>query len=172
MKIAYRKYASALAISAGLLAAASGAALADTKVYQADSICRGTLVPNLSTGAMPNNSSVTAAFIYCAINRDRTDLKPLSVQATVIDNSSLLIGDGNFTCNLLPVSRTGILGVAGGAVGTTGTNSAGQILSVPIPAVVLTDGTLTLKCKVPRKGVGDSASVLASIKVIEPDPTN
>jgi hypothetical protein len=163
---------SAFALSASFFLLTSGAALADTKVYQADSVCRGTLIPSLSSGTMPNNSSVTAAFIYCAINRDRTDLKPLSVHVTVIDNSSLLIGDGNFSCNLLPVSRTGILGAAGGTVVTAGTNSAGQILVVPIPAVVPVDGTLTLKCKVPRKGVGDTASVLASIKVIEPDPTN
>ena len=125
MKIAYRKFASAFAISAGLLTAASGSALADTKVYQADSICRGTLIPSLSTGAMPNNSSVTAVLVYCAINRDRTDSKPLAVQVTVIDNSSLVIGDGNFSCNLLPVSRAGSLGAAGGSVGTVGTNSSG-----------------------------------------------
>ena len=161
-----------LAATSGLLALTAGSALADSKVFQADSLCRGVLLPELSTGSLNNVSFVNAVTMYCAINRDRTDLKPTAVQVTVVDNSSVLIGDGNFTCSLHPVSRTGIAGVAGGSVGTTGTNSAGQILTLPIPAVVPVDGTLTLKCKVPRRGVGDPSSKISSIKVVEPDPTN
>lgn len=170
MKI--RALVSSLALAAGLSMLGSASAFADAKVYQADSICRGTLLPSLTTGVLGNNSLVTAVNMYCAINRDRTDLKPTSVQVAVTDNSSVLLGEGNFSCFLLPISRSGVAGAAGNAVGTSGTNSAGVVLTVPIPAVVPTDGTLTLKCRVPRRGAGDPASFISSIKVVEPDPTN
>ena len=166
------KSAPALFLMAGLLTIGSSAALADTKVYQADSVCRGALLPTLSTGVLANLSKFNPATVYCAINRDRTDQKPTLVQVAVIDSSSLLIGDGNFNCNLIPVSRTGVEGTPGGSAVTSGVNSAGQILTVPLPAVVPTDATLTLKCKVPRRGVADFSSVVASIKIVEPDPTN
>jgi hypothetical protein len=161
----------ALTAASGLMALTADSAFADTKVFQPDSICRGALLPELSTGTLVNTSFVNAVTIYCAINRDRTDLKPTLVQVTVVDNSSLLIGDGNFTCSLAPVSRNGVLGVSGGSVGTAGTNSVGQTLTLPIP-VVGVDGTLTLKCKVPRRGAGDPISKITSIKIVEPDPTN
>jgi hypothetical protein len=172
MKSLFLKPASALLLFSGLSVLGSTAALADTKVFQADSVCRGTLVPTFSNGALANTSLTLPVTVYCAINRDRTDLKPTAVQVSVVDNSSLLIGDGNFSCFLTPVSRFGVLGAPGSTVTTSGVNSAGTILTVPLPAVVPTDGTLTLKCKVPRRGLADPSSVLASIKVIEPDPTN
>ena len=161
-----------LAATAGLLALTAGSAHADTKVFQASSICfGGTTSPTV--GTMTNPSFTTFVNVYCSINRDRTDAKPTLVQVTVVDNSSLLIGDGNFACNLTPVSRAGALvGTPGGSAVTTGVNSAGQILTIPIPAAVPNDGTMTLKCKVPRRGAGDPISLMASVKVVEPDPTN
>ena len=161
-----------LTAASGLFALTAGSALADTNVFQARSICVGGTA-GATVGTMTNPSFTTFVNVYCSINRDRTDAKPTLVQVTVVDNSSLLIGDGNFSCNLTPVSRTGALvGTPGGSAVTTGVNSAGQILTVPIPAAVPTDGTMTLKCKVPRRGAGDPVSLVASIKVVEPDPTN
>ncbi len=171
MKNTVSKIASVLAMTGGVFAVLTGSALADTKVYQAASICSGG-TPGATAGTMNNNSSVLAVTTYCAINRDRTDLKPTAVQVTVVDHSSVILGDGNFSCSLTPVSRAGVTGAPGAAAVTAGTNSAGQVLSLAIPGVVPVDGTLTLKCKIPRRGVGDPASLVGSIKVIEPDPTN
>lgn len=162
--------ASALALTGGMLALMTGSALADSKVFQAANICSSTA--NVTTGTVTNSSFTVPVTAFCSVNRDRTDLKPTSVQVAVIDNSSLLIGDGNFSCNLTPISRVGVAGAPGATAVTTGTNSAGQILSLAIPAVVPVDGTLTLKCKIPRRGVGDPVSLIASIKLVEPDPTN
>jgi len=164
---------STLLLAAGLLAFASGGASADTKVFQAASICTGGKQSNFNiNGTIFNDSLTLPVTVLCAINRDRTDAKPSSVQISVIDNSSLLIGDGNFACSLLPMSRFGQPNASGATVTTSGTNSAGQILTVPIPAFVPNDGTLTLKCKIPRRGAGDPNSLIGSIKVVEPEPTN
>ncbi len=162
----------ALLLTVGLLVLSTSTALADAKVYQADALCRGPLVPDLSTGALINISSINAVSVYCGIPRDRTDAKPTAVQVTVVDNSSLLIGDGNFNCFLTPISRAGVAGTPAGSVGTSGTNSAGVTLTVPIPAVVSVDGTLTLKCRIPRRGSLDPSSRLTLIKIVEADPTN
>ncbi len=43
-----------LAATSGLLALTAGSSLADTKVFQADSLCRGVLLPELSTGSLNN----------------------------------------------------------------------------------------------------------------------
>ncbi len=164
---------STLLLAASLLALASGGASADTKVFQAASICTGGKQSNFNiNGTIFNDSLTLPVTVLCAINRDRTDAKPSSVQISVIDNSSLLIGDGNFACSLLPMSRFGQPNASGATVTTSGTNSAGQILTVPSPAFVPNDGTLTLKCKIPRRGAGDPNSLIGSIKVVEPEPTN
>lgn len=155
----------------GLSVFVATSAMADTKVYQAASVCRGAQ-SSLTTGAMTNSSFSAAVNTYCSINRDRTDAAPTSVQVTVIDNSSLVVGDGNFTCRLIPISKAGKAGTEGSPVSSNGTNSNGVTLTVAIPAGVATDGTLTLRCRIPRRGAGDPVSSVASIKVVEPDPGN
>lgn len=158
--------------ASGFLALTAGNSLADTKVYQASSVCTGgdAAVP---IGSLANNSFAVSTNIYCSINRDRTDAKPTSIKVAVVDNSTVVLGDGNFSCNLTSLTVFGFpLAPAGAAVVTTGTNPSGQILTPPIPASVANGGTLTLKCKTPRRGAGDSPSRVATITIVEPDPTN
>lgn len=164
-------FAAAAILATAGTASLSTSALADAKVYQAASVCRGPFTLSLSAGTVFNVSNINPLFAYCSINRDRTDAAPTSVQVTVVDNSSVLLGDGNFTCNLTAYNKAGAAGASGASLSTSGTNSAGTTLNLPIPATPA-DGTLTLKCKIPRRGVGDPSSHLASIKVIEPDPGN
>lgn len=57
----------ALLLTVGLLVLSTSTALADAKVYQADALCRGPLVPDLSTGALINISSINAVSVYCGI---------------------------------------------------------------------------------------------------------
>jgi hypothetical protein len=156
----------------GLAILLPAAAMADTKVYQAASVCRGIGTIATTSGAIQNVSFANPIFAYCAINLDRTDAAPTSVQVTVVDNSSLAVGDGNFTCRLIPINKAGKAGSEGSASTTNGTNSNGTTLTLAVPAGVTVDGTLTLKCRIPRRGAGDPVSTVASIKVVEPDPGN
>lgn len=149
------------------------ATLADTKIYSPLS-CRGTttVLPNInSNGAVINNSSTLPFTVLCPIPRDNTGARPTSIQVNVTDNSSAVLGDGDFQCNAISTTKTGITAVAGSTAQTAGTNSAGVTLNLAVPTV-LADGLLFVKCKIPRRGVGDPASFMGAIKVVEPDPGN
>lgn len=41
-----------------------------------------------------------------------------------------------------------------------------------MPASIAADAQIAVSCTIPRRGVGDPASVVGGIKVVEPDPGN
>ena len=158
-----------IAVTGGMLAIDSAAALADVKIYTAGS-CRVPIIANVSVssfGVVLNNSLTLPVSIVCPIVRDHPSLKPTSVAVSVVDNSSLLIGAGAITCRLVASNRFGTQNSLGGLVSTVGTNSAGTILNLSIPAVLFVDGSYSVGCAIPRRGVGDPSSSVATIKVTE-----
>ncbi len=159
----------ASAISASLLSAASTAALADVKIYSAAS-CRVPVIANVgvsSIGVVSNNSLTLGVAINCPLLRDHPSLKPTAVAVSVVDNSSVLLGSGAISCKLQATNRFGTQLSTGASAATAGTNSAGTILNLAIPAALFIDGAYTVNCTIPRRGVGDPASSIASIKVTE-----
>ena len=119
-------------------------------------------------GRLFNTSHVSAMFVFCPLVRSNATAKPLVVEVFVIDNSSVALGDGNFLCQLQAMSRNGSQVSPGAARTTTGTNSDGQALAMPIPPLLFARGAYGLFCKVPRRGVGDPSSGIASIYYAEP----
>lgn len=161
-------FAFAATLLTALAGSVSSASAADTKtMVAADCFIRGIAVPT-SNGQLLNISQVSSTKAYCGLVRDNTIAKPLRVQVTVVDNSSLLIGDGNFTCQLRAVSKNGLAQSLGAPVSTAGTNAAGVTLSLPIPPTLFVGGTYVVSCKMPRRGVGDPSSSFASIYWDEP----
>jgi hypothetical protein len=120
-----------------------------------------------SAGRLSNTSFVSSMFVSCPLVRDNPTAKPLVVEVFVIDNSSA-VGSSNFSCQLLAMGRSGLPVSAGGTRSTTGTNSSGQALSLPIPPLMFARGAYVLNCTIPRRGVGDPSSGIASIYYSEP----
>lgn len=118
-------------------------------------------------GRFQNSSLIGEVNISCPILRDNTSVKPSAVRVGVRDVSSTLVGPDNISCRVQSASQTGTIGVAGGLVSTAGVNSAGQVLSLPIPAVPV-NGTLSVFCTIPRRGAFDPNSWVASIFIDEP----
>ena len=157
---------------AALAPAATSAALADAKLYSAASCVRLSNLSLGSNGQISNLSQTLAASILCPLVRDNTAAKPTAITVGVIDNSSLLVGDGDIRCKLVGTTLTGKTAFTGSVSKTSGTNSAGQSLSILLPATIPADARIAVSCSIPRRGVGDPASVVGGIKVIEPDPGN
>ncbi|MBK8814559.1 MAG: hypothetical protein IPN42_03180 [Methylococcaceae bacterium] len=118
-------------------------------------------------GRIFNASTTAAANVLCPLVRDNVVAAPLSIKAVVIDNSSLLLGDGDITCSARSMSQSGNSVINGATVGTSGTNSNGTILTLT-PVTELDRGAYVVVCKIPRKGVGDPNSGIASITIDEP----
>ena len=159
----------ASAIAGGILSAASSAAMADVKIYAAAS-CRVPIISNAivnANGVVFNNSLTVGLSISCPLLRDHPSLKPTSVQVSVVDNSSLLVGSGNVSCRVVAANRFGTFVSSGAQASTNGTNSAGTILNLAIPATNFVDGAYMVNCTIPRRGAGDPNSSVASIKVTE-----
>lgn len=156
------------------LSSGSASALADTKIFPA-TLCRNTLSGILAftdeSNRLFNASFISSARVVCPIVRDNHIGKPTSIQVTVVDNSSAISG-ANFSCRVHHSNPIGTSGVAGAFVVTAGTNSAGQVLSLPIPTTVFVDGPYSVDCTIPRRGVGDPSSFINSIKVVEVNAAN
>lgn len=159
----------AAVIVAAATAAASSSAMADVKIYPAAS-CRVPIIANAivsNAGAVLNNSLTTGLTIMCPLLRDHPSVKPTSVEVSVVDNSSLLIGAGNVSCRVIGINRFGTQSSSGAVVSSSGTNSAGVILNLPIPSQNFVDGAYSVSCTIPRRGTGDPNSSVATIKVTE-----
>ncbi len=173
MKSMHRVLATASTILAfsGVVGAPAAQA-ADTKIQQA-STCF--IVSGLGAagafreagGRFYNSSLIGEVNISCPILRDNLAVKPISVRVGVRDVSSTLVGPDNISCRLQTANSTGTVGSAGGTVSTTGTNSAGQVLNLPIP-VIAAGNTLSVFCTIPRRGAADPNSWIASIFIDEP----
>ncbi len=118
-------------------------------------------------GRIFNASSTAPADVICPLVRDNVVAAPLSIKAVVIDNSSLFLGDGDITCRVRSMSQSGNAVINGAIAGTSGTNSNGTILTLT-PVTELDRGAYVVICKIPRKGVGDPNSGIASITIDEP----
>ncbi len=120
-----------------------------------------------SAGRLFNSSLVSQMLVYCPLVRDNATAKPLVVEVFVVDNSSA-IGSDDFLCQLLAMSRNGKQVSAGATRSTSGTNSNGVALALPIPSLTFNRGAYVLTCIVPRRGAGDPSSWIASIYYSEP----
>lgn len=118
-------------------------------------------------GRLFNISPTLPADVICPLVRDNVTAAPLSIKAVVIDNSSLLLGDGDITCRVRSMSSSGNQVISGPLVGTSGTNSNGTILTLT-PVSEFDRGAYVVQCKIPRKGLGDPNSGIASITIDEP----
>lgn len=118
-------------------------------------------------GRIFNSSSISDANVICPLVRDNVVSAPLSIKAVVLDNSSLLLGNGDIGCRVRSMSQSGNTVVNGSTISTTGTNSNGTILTLT-PVAESDRGAYAVLCKIPRRGVGDPNSGIASITIDEP----
>jgi hypothetical protein len=157
-----------------LLAFGAPAAQADVKTFSAGECTVTSNVPGVidrtALGVMRNTSFVTDGSIACFLARDHPFAKPVKIEVSVVDNSSVLVGVKDISCNATLVGRFGTSSSAAAAVSTSGTNAAGTILNVPIPAAATNNGTLVVQCTIPRRAAGNAPSTVASIKLVEPNP--
>jgi hypothetical protein len=119
-------------------------------------------------GRLRNTSTAGEVEVFCPLLRDNVTAKPTSVKVVVVDNSSTLVGPDNVTCKLNHMSSSANNLSVGATVGTTGTNSNGTILSLPIPSAQFNHGAYGVYCTIPRRGFGDPDSWIASITIDEP----
>jgi len=161
-------------IGIAFLAFAAPAAQADIKTFSGGGCSVTSGVPGEvktnSVGVMQNTSFVLDGSIACFLVRDHPLAKPAKIEASVVDNSSVLVGAKNISCRSILVDRFGTSSSSGTFVSTSGTNASGTILNVPVPAAAVPNGTLVVQCTIPRRGVGNAPSAVASIKVFEPNP--
>ncbi len=120
--------------------------------------------------AGPSAQGIVTLLLVWPLNRDNSLLKPTSVAVTVIDNSSA-IGQSDFQCRVTATAKNGTSIALGTLKTTVGTNSDGTTLSLPVPTAQV-DGPMMVSYATPRRGVGNPASSMGSIKVVEPDPGN
>ena len=156
----------AVVTALGLLA---GPAMADVKIYPAAS-CNFATPAFAGRMSVYNPSFTLSTGVTCPLFREHPTAKPISIVVSVIDNSSLQSGNGAVECFALAVNRFGTRTSQGVVVKTTGTNSAGSLLTLPIPAVQFANGAYSVVCTVPRRSTGDDSSAIATIRVTEPDP--
>ena len=155
--------------AAATLSLLAAPAIADVKIYPAASC-------NFAPPAVPGRMSVynpsltLSSSVICPLLREHPTAKPISIVVSVIDNSSLLTGKGAVKCYALAVNRFGTQTSQGAVFMTTGTNSAGSLLALPIPAAQFADGAYSVICTLPQRGAGDASSSIATIRVTEPDP--
>jgi hypothetical protein len=162
-KIAYL----ALLVSTMNVVYSAPASAGDEKTYAATgcTVLSGNVVRD-DRGRIFNISSTLPANVICPLVRDNVVAAPLSIKAVVIDNSSLLLGDGDFSCQVRSMSQSGNTVINGPTVGTSGANSNGTILTLT-PVAELDRGAYVVQCKIPRKGLGDPSSGIASITIDE-----
>jgi hypothetical protein len=118
-------------------------------------------------GVLFNTSFTSAMAVFCPLVRDNVLAPPLAVKVSVIDNSSLAgAGQGDVGCRLHSMNRFGTNVAVGASVATTGTNSAGTILTLPLTTEA-DRGTFGVRCVIARRGVGDPSSAISSLLIDE-----
>jgi hypothetical protein len=121
------------------------------------------------SGRLFNSSGTAPMTALCYLVRDNPAAKPTKVEVSVVDNSSAT-GVKDISCFMRIANRFGNTFASGSTVSTTGVRPEGTILNVPLPAANLADGSIIVVCTIPRHGVGDANSSLASIKYTEVTP--
>jgi hypothetical protein len=153
----------------GVLALGTTPTLADTKVMAGgDCHAGGSGVLRTGGGRLAYTASTGSLVVLCYPVRDSPTLKPTKVEVSVVDNSSAATGVKDIICFMRLANRFGTSFSVGAARSTVGVVPGGTILNLPIPAATLADGTISIVCTLPRRGVGDAESWIASIKWIEP----
>ena len=153
----------------GGLIALPAAKAADGKIIAALPSCEfffdgiGSYLADYGRGRIMNSGTAGALWVFCPLVRDNPIAKPTRVEVVVIDNSSPVTGPRDITCAVRTMDRTGNLVVSGASVSTSGTNSAGQVLVLPIPATNYVRGTYVVRCQVPPRGLGDPNSGITSV---------
>jgi hypothetical protein len=158
-----------------LLPIAGSQAIADDSKVHSPLFCRyngGAPALVNDHGGLYNPSRTLTATVMCPIVRDRTDEPPVSISVSFSNRSTLVIGDGKFTCRIILTNKIGTSGAIGSPVTRGETGSPGSTMTLPIPTATAEDASYLVKCKIPRRGVGDPVSTLGSIKVVEASPTD
>ena len=140
---------------------------ADTKVIPGGLCFDGGGSPfRNGVGNLFNRSGTESMLALCYLVRDNPAAKPTKVEVSVIDNSSAT-GVKDISCFMRIANRFGSGAASGSTVSTTGVRPEGTILNIPLPAANIADGAITVVCTIPRHGIGDANSALASIKYTE-----
>jgi hypothetical protein len=155
------------ALALGILAFGATSSHADTKIIPAG-LCVDGGPGNFRNGfgTLRNDSFTQGLLALCYIVRDHPSAKPTKIEVSVFDNSSAT-GNKDIRCHVKVANRFGQVGAAGAVRSTSGTNSAGVVLNLPLPAANHVDGAIIVICEIPRRGVGDPPSGIASIKYVE-----
>ena len=161
-------------IAVALMAFGAQAAQADIQTSSAGKCSVTSALPGVieanSFGVILNSSFVSDGSIACFLDRDQPTARPVKIEVSVVDNSSVLVGAKNISCKAILINRFGTATSSGAPVSTSGTDAAGTILDVPVPAGALANGTLVVQCTIPRRAAGNPSSSVASIKLTEPNP--
>jgi hypothetical protein len=154
----------------GILPLGTTLSHADTKVM-AGGDCFSASDGSFRTGGgrLAYTKSTGSLLVLCYPVRDSPTLKPTKVEVSVVDNSSAATGVRDISCFMRLANRFGTSFSVGATRSTVGVVPGGTILNLPIPAATLADGTISIVCTLPRRGVGDIESWIASIKWIEPN---
>lgn len=149
-----------------------GAQAADTKVIPAISCIRAAHLQFSTSGAYVFNSSVTnGGNITCPLVRDNTSAKPLRIEISVFDKSSVTspAGAGDVSCQAYFASRFGSSYIASARSKTlSGASNTGQILRLQIPISVHALGGYAVSCYIPRRqSTADGHSSISSILIEE-----
>ena len=152
----------------GVLPLGTTPTLADTKVM-AGGDCFSSSDGSFRTGGgrLAYTKSTGSLIVLCYPVRDSPTLKPTKVEVSVVDNSSAATGVKDIICFMRLANRFGTSFSVGATRSTVGVVPTGTILNLPIPSTNFVDGTMSIVCTLPRRGVGDAESWIASIKWIE-----
>ncbi|BBE71058.1 hypothetical protein [Oharaeibacter diazotrophicus] len=157
MRIAAASLAFALAaLAAGTALAADGKTIAAADCFKTGSMSPG------DRGELENFTTVGIE-VACTLPRDNPAARLAKVEVSVIDNTAGIAGTNDFSCRVAIVDRFARVIAVGATRGTTGTNTQGTVLALPVPAGNLVKGNYFVFCKVPRQSAFDEPSRLASI---------
>ncbi len=160
----------AMAISIAALSGMYSPSRADEKTIPATNCVQvsgiGTIVRDLN-GRLFNTSNFGDVTVLCPLVRDNVTAAPTSIRVVVFDNSSTLIGEDDILCRVRSMSPTGSQSFLGSVRATSGTNSAGTTLTLT-PVSEFDRGAYGVQCTLPRKGLIDPDSGIASITIDEP----
>jgi len=153
----------------GVLPLGTSPSYADTKVMAGgDCHASGDGMFRTGGGRLGYNASTGSLIVLCYPVRD-TAAKPTKVEVVVVDNSSAATGVRDISCFIRFANRAGTGFSVGATSKTVGVVPAGTVLNLAIPSTNFVDGTMSIVCTLPRRGIGDADSWIASIKWIEPN---
>jgi len=157
-------------VALGLLPLGATPSHADTKVMAGgDCHAGGSGMLRTGGGRLAYTATTGSLVVLCYPLRDTPTLKPTKVLVAVVDNSSAATGVKDISCFIRTANRFGTGFSLGATKKTVGVVPGGTVLDLPIPSTNFVDGTMSIVCTLPRRGVGDADSWIASIKWIEPD---